>query len=239
MALALAAALATSAVARGQSTKPPVPPAKNPAQTTKPRTPAPAQRGRAAGPSAAAKAARLRAPQRLKEIAPPTYSAAFDTSAGLFVIRVNRAWAPKGADRFYNAVKNGYYDGTRFFRVLPNFMVQFGINGIPSIQAAWREANIEDDPVKQSNKRGYITFATAGPGTRTTQVFINFKDNAGLDAQGFAPFGEVISGMDIVDKINAEHRERPDQGRIQSQGNAYLMKSFPNLDFIKTATITK
>ena len=233
--LALAVAIAASGAA-GAQTKPPAPSPKAPA---KPRATTPAQGGQAAGPSAAAKGARLRAPGELKETAPPTYNATFDTSAGVFVVKVHRDWAPKGGDRFYNAVKNGYYDGGRFFRVLPNFMVQFGINGTPSIQAAWRDANIDDDPVKQSNKRGYITFATSGPNSRTTQVFINFKDNAALDGQGFAPFGEVISGMEVVDKINAEYRERPDQGRIQSQGNAYLMKSFPNLTFIRTATITK
>jgi peptidyl-prolyl cis-trans isomerase A (cyclophilin A) len=217
-----------------------------PAQGTKPKpapgTKPPAQRGR--GPakpaepqlSAAAKA-RLRTPARLNETAPATYNARFETSVGPFVVQVHREWAPKGADRFYNLVKNGFFDGTRFFRVLPNFMVQFGINGDPSVQSAWRGANITDDPVKQSNRRGYITFATAGPGTRTTQVFINFKHNAGLDGQGFAPFGEVISGMEVVDKINAEYKEMPEQGRIQSQGNGYLTRAFPRLDYIKKATI--
>jgi peptidyl-prolyl cis-trans isomerase A (cyclophilin A) len=150
---------------------------------------------------------------------------------------VHRAWAPKGADRFYNLVKNGFYDGCRFFRVVPGFMVQFGINGNPAIQSNWRNANITDDPVKESNKRGYVTFATGGPNTRTTQVFINFQNNAGLDRQGFAPFGEVVTGMDVVDKINAQYREQPNQAQIQAQGNAYLNKSFPKLDYVKTATI--
>jgi len=186
--------------------------------------------------SPAAKA-RLRTPARLNETAPATYNARFDTSVGPFVVQVHREWAPRGADRFYNLVKNGFFDGTRFFRVLPNFMVQFGINGDPSVQSAWRGANITDDPVKQSNRRGYITFATAGPGTRTTQVFINFKQNAGLDGQGFAPFGEVTAGMEVVDKINAEYKEMPDQGRIQTQGNGYLTRAFPRLDYIKKATI--
>jgi peptidyl-prolyl cis-trans isomerase A (cyclophilin A) len=175
----------------------------------------------------------------LKEVAPATYNARFDTSAGAFVVQVHRDWAPKGADRFYNLVKNGYFDDTRFFRVLPNFMVQFGINGDPSVQSAWRDANIADDPVTQSNKRGYITFATAGPGSRTTQVFINFKDNSRLDADGFAPFGQVVSGMEFVDKINAEYKEQPDQGRIQMQGNGYLTRAFPRLDYIRKATIEK
>lgn len=183
--------------------------------------------------------AKLRTPAQLKETAPATYKAAFDTSAGRFVVEVHRDWAPKGADRFYNLVKNGFYDNCRFFRVVPNFMVQFGLNGDPGIQAVWRNANITDDPVKESNKRGSITFATAGPNTRTTQVFINFKDNGGLDRQGFAPFGQVVEGMDVVDKINAQYREEPNQAMIQSQGNAYLQKNFPKLDYIKKATIEK
>jgi peptidyl-prolyl cis-trans isomerase A (cyclophilin A) len=184
-------------------------------------------------------------PASLTEKAPDTYKVNFDTSAGPFVVEVNRAWAPNGADRFYNLAKNGFFDNARFFRVISGFMVQFGINGDPAIAAAWRAARIPDDPVKESNKRGYITFATAGPNTRTSQVFINFRDNAGLDGQGFAPFGQVISGMDIVDKLYAEYGEGapsgrgPSQQQVQSQGNAYLMKDFPNLDFVKKATITK
>jgi peptidyl-prolyl cis-trans isomerase A (cyclophilin A) len=181
----------------------------------------------------------LKSPSTLKEQAPATYKVNFDTSAGSFVVQVNRAWAPLGADRFYNLVKNGFYDGGRFFRVIPNFMVQFGINGDPAIQKAWGSAtNLKDDPVTQSNKRGYITFATAGPNTRTTQVFINYRDNAGLDKQGFAPFGEVISGMDVVDKLHSSYGEKPNAGNAYlMQGNAYITKSFPNLDYIKSATI--
>jgi peptidyl-prolyl cis-trans isomerase A (cyclophilin A) len=183
--------------------------------------------------------AKLKTPAQLTETAPATFKAAFDTSAGKFVVEVHRDWAPKGADRFYNLVKNGFFDDTRFFRVVPNFMVQFGLNGDPAIQSVWRTANLTDDPVKESNKAGYVTFATAGPGTRTTQVFINFKDNAGLDRQGFAPFGKVASGMDVVEKINAEYGEQPNQGSIQSQGNTYLKAKFPKLDYIKKATIEK
>jgi peptidyl-prolyl cis-trans isomerase A (cyclophilin A) len=156
------------------------------------------------------------------------------------VVQVTRAWAPKGADRFYNLVKHGYYDAGRFFRVVPNFMVQFGIHGDPKIQAPWREANIQDDPVLQSNKRGFVTFAKRNvPNTRTTQIFINFRDNSGLDRDGFAPFGEVVSGMDVVDKINAEYGEAPEQGRIQMEGNAYLSKAFPKLDYVKSAKLSK
>jgi peptidyl-prolyl cis-trans isomerase A (cyclophilin A) len=184
--------------------------------------------------------AKLKTPAQLTEAAPATYKAGFDTSAGKFVITVHRDWAPNGADRFFNLVKNGFYDETRFFRVVPDFMVQFGINGDPAVASAWQNANIKDDPTgKQSNKRGYVTFATRGKDTRTTQVFINFKDNRSLDAQGFTPFGEVTTGMDVVDKITAQYGERPNQGSIQAQGNAYLTKDFPKLDYVKKATIEK
>ncbi len=183
------------------------------------------------------KAAKLRDPSQLTATAPATYKAKFDTSAGAFVIEVHRAWAPKGADRFYNLVKNGFFDDCRFFRVVPNFMVQFGINGNPAIQEHWANANIPDDPAKETNKRGTVTFANRGPNTRTTQVFVNFKDNAFLDKQGFAPFGEVVSGMDVVEKITSQYGERPNQGQIQSNGNEYLNKSFPKLDYVKSATI--
>jgi peptidyl-prolyl cis-trans isomerase A (cyclophilin A) len=182
-------------------------------------------------------------PAALNEKAPAAYKARFDTSKGVFVIEVRRDWAPNGADRFYNLVKNGFYDDARFFRVISGFMVQFGINKDPKISAPWRTAAIKDDPVKQSNKRGYITFATAGPNSRTTQVFINFADNAGLDGQGFSPFGQTTSGMDIVDALHSSYGEGaprgrgPDQGRAQMEGNAYLVKDFPRLDHIKKATI--
>jgi peptidyl-prolyl cis-trans isomerase A (cyclophilin A) len=182
-------------------------------------------------------------PAALTEKAPATFKAKFDTSKGAFVVQVNRDWAPNGADRFYNLVKNGFFDDTRFFRVISGFMVQFGINGDPKLSPAWRNAKIPDDAVKQSNKRGNITFATSGANSRTTQVFINFKDNAGLDGQGFAPFGQIVSGMNVVDKLYAEYGEGapggngPNQMRVQTEGNAYLTKDFPQLDFIRKATI--
>jgi peptidyl-prolyl cis-trans isomerase A (cyclophilin A) len=182
-------------------------------------------------------------PAKLTEQAPETFKAQFDTTKGKFTVEVTRSLSPNGADRFYNLVRSGFFKDIAFFRVIPGFMCQFGIHGDPNVSAKWREATIADDPVKGSNTRGTITFATAGPNTRTTQLFINFTDNTGLDGQGFSPLGGVTEGMDVVDKINSEYGEGapsgrgPDQGRIQGEGNAYLKKDFPNLDFIKSATI--
>jgi peptidyl-prolyl cis-trans isomerase A (cyclophilin A) len=182
-------------------------------------------------------------PAALKEQAPPVYKVDFDTSKGPFVIEVHRDWAPNGADRFYNLVKNGFFDDARFFRVVEGFMVQFGINGDPRISAVWREARIKDDPVRISNKRTFVTFATAGPNTRTTQVFISYGNNSNLDSQGFAPFGQVVSGMKVVDTLYSGYGEGapqglgPEQGKLQSEGNAYLARGFGKLDYIKKATI--
>ena len=188
--------------------------------------------------------ASLKNPASLTEKAPENYKVSFDTSAGSFIVDVHRAWAPLGADRFYNLVKNGWYDNARFFRVISNFMVQFGISGDPALNKVWQGARIGVDPVKESNLRGFITYAMAGtPDSRTTQVFINFRDNPGLDRQGFAPFGQVTKGMDVVDKLYAAYGEGapsgggPSQGRLQAEGNAYLMKEFPKLDYIKKASI--
>ena len=190
--------------------------------------------------------AALSNPAALKETAPAVYTAEFDTSAGPFVITVHRDWAPHGADRFFNLVKNGFYNDARFYRAIPNFMVQFGIHGTPAIATVWRGARLPVDKVVQSNRRGFVTYAMgASPDTRTTQVFINFRDNTNLDAMGFAPFGEVTSGMDVVSKIYTGYGEGapkgagPEQGRVQAEGNAYLMKSFPKLDYVKSATIGK
>jgi peptidyl-prolyl cis-trans isomerase A (cyclophilin A) len=226
------------------------PPAAAPPPTPPPATPPPAAAEPPAAPPAAEKppAANVPAglePAKLTEKAPAKYKAKFTTSKGDFVIEVHKDWAPNGADRFYNLVKSGYFEGTRFFRVIKGFMVQWGIHGEPAVNATWREARIKDDPVKESNKRGYITFATAGPDTRTTQVFISFVDNGRLDGSGFAPFGKVVSGMNVIDSLNAEYGEGapggggPSQPRMQDEGNAYLNKDFPRLDFIKSAKITR
>jgi peptidyl-prolyl cis-trans isomerase A (cyclophilin A) len=187
----------------------------------------------------------LKNPAALTEKAPDSFKVRFDTTKGSFTVQVTRSLAPHGADRFYNLVRSGFFKDIAFFRVIPGFMCQFGINGDPAVSAKWREANISDDPVKGSNTRGAITFATAGPNTRTTQLFINYGDNTRLDGMGFAPFGKVVEGMDVVDKINGEYGEGapmgsgPSQQRVQEQGNAYLKKDFPNLDYIKSAMIVK
>jgi len=189
--------------------------------------------------------AKLRTPTALTEKAPDTYKAKFDTSKGAFIVEVHRDWAPLGADRFYNLVKNGYYDDCRFFRVIDGFMAQIGMNGNPAIQSAWTSARLQDDPVKQSNKKGYVTFAHAGPNSRTTQFFINYGDNSSLDRQGFPPIGQVTSGMDVVEKLYSGYGDGPprgrgpSQGQITAEGNAYLMKDFPKLDYVKKATIEK
>ncbi len=183
-------------------------------------------------------------PESLNAHAPSVFRAKFATSRGDFVIEVHRDWAPIGADRFFNLVKNGYYNDTRFFRVIRGFMAQIGISGNPTLNAIWREQRIPDDPVKKSNLRGFVSFATAGPGTRTTQFFINYSDsNSRLDGMGFAPFGQVTSGMDVVDNLYAGYGEGapqgrgPNQNRMQNEGNAYLMRDFPQLDYVKEATI--
>ena len=182
-------------------------------------------------------------PSKLTEKAPDSFKVKVDTTKGAFTVEVTRSLAPNGADRFYNLVRSGYFKDIALFRVIKGFMCQFGIHGDPKVAAAWRSAQIPDDPVKGSNTRGTITFATAGPNTRTTQLFINYGDNTRLDGMGFSPFGKVTEGMDVVDKINGEYGEGAPQGRgprqdrIQSEGNGYLKKDFPNLDYIKSATI--
>jgi len=195
---------------------------------------------KAAGPAAKAApaASSLLNPSSLKARAPEMFQAKLTTTKGDIVIEVTRAWAPLGADRFYNLVRSGFFTNCTFFRIVPRFVVQFGISPRPDVARVWESARIVDDPVRHSNKRGTITFATAGPNTRTTQFFINYSDNVPLDSQGFAAFGEVVQGMDtVVDKIYAGYGERPDQGRLQSEGKAYTDREFPMLDKILSATI--
>ena len=207
-------------------------PAENQTQTTPPAE------TQAAGPLM-----NPRSPE-MNQTAPATFKARFQTSKGDFVIEAHRDWAPQGVDRFYNLVKNGFYDDVRFFRVLKGFMAQFGISGDPRVSSVWREAKIADDPVKQKNTPGMVSYAMAGPGTRTTQLFINYNDNSGpLDPQGFAPFARVIEGMEVVDSLYSGYGDSsgflpgPDQTRIQAEGSAYLEREFPRLDFIRSARI--
>jgi peptidyl-prolyl cis-trans isomerase A (cyclophilin A) len=180
-------------------------------------------------------------PGKLKAKAPQLFTATFETTKGEFVIDVHRTWAPLAAERFYNLVKSHFFDGVKFFRVIPRFVVQFGISPYPQVSAAWQKATILDDPVTIHNTRGSVTFASAGPGSRTTQVFINLGDNSRLDQSGFAPFGAVVSGMDVVDKLYSGYGDAPSakQGELQTQGNAWLDKNYPKLDAIKTARVTQ
>jgi len=182
-------------------------------------------------------------PKRLTATAPETFRARFETSAGEFVVEVHRAWAPLGADRFYNLVANGFYDDTRVYRVIDGFMAQFGMNGDPRVNMAWKNAIIVDDPVTQSNRRGRVAFAKGGPHSRTTEVFVSLRDNPSLDERGFAPFGEVVEGMDVVDAFYAGYGDGPPRGdgpyqaQVQAQGNAYLDASFPELTRILRASV--
>jgi peptidyl-prolyl cis-trans isomerase A (cyclophilin A) len=202
------------------------------------QTPAPAPAAKAPFDPA------LLQPATLRAKAPAEYDVKFVTTAGEFTIKVTRAWAPNGADRFYNLVQHHFFDGAAFFRVIQGFMAQFGLSAYPEVSKAWENANIKDDPVVQSNKRGYITFAqTSAPNSRSTQLFINFGNNAALDKDRFAPFGMVTEGMDAVDKIYSGYGEGAPEGRgpsqelVGSRGKAYLEKGFPKLDTIRSATI--
>jgi peptidyl-prolyl cis-trans isomerase A (cyclophilin A) len=180
------------------------------------------------------------------ERAPDSYKVRFDTSKGQVLVAVNRAWAPLGVDRFYTLVKNRFFDGARFFRVVPGFVVQFGIAGDPALNARWHHASLQDDPVKQSNRRATVSYAAeATPNTRATQIFINLADNARLDRKGFAPFGEVTEGMEVVDQFYSAYGQEPPlgggpmQSRAEAEGNAYFERGFPKLDYVKKATIEK
>ena len=220
----VAMALATAGAAAGQT-----PPG------TRAAASAPAARGNL-------NKAKLRTPAQLTEKAPDMFKAKFDTTKGPIVIEVHRDWAPNGADRFYNLVKNGFFDDVRFFRVIPNFMVQFGVHGDPAVNTAWEKTTLKDDPVTQSNKRGFVSYGNTGrPDSRGTQLFINYGDNSYLDGQRFSPIGQVISGMEIADKLNSEYGAKPQEAQqiIKTEGNAFLIKNFPKLDYIKTATIEK
>jgi peptidyl-prolyl cis-trans isomerase A (cyclophilin A) len=221
------------------------PKAEAPAET-KAETPAPAQPQPEATASAPVEAPRkaydraLLRPAGLKETAPDTFQVKFTTTRGDFMVTVNRAWAPIGADRFYNLVKHHFFDNASFFRVVPGFVVQFGLSAYPHVSAAWEKANLRDEPVIQSNKRGYLTYAkTAMPNTRSTQIFINLNDNAGLDRQGFSPFGYVdAQGMKVVEMLYDQYGDGgPEQDLISKQGKPYIDKNFPKLDSIKTATL--
>ncbi len=235
---ALCAALAVAALVSGCETKP-----EPTAQPPVPAAPQSAQPATAATPAKAPVSPQLLEPEKATQKAPDKFKAKFTTTKGDFTVEVTRDWAPNGADRFYNLVKIGYFTDIAFFRAVDGFMVQFGIHGDPRVSTAWRSAQIPDDPPKESNKRGYLTFATSGPNSRTTQLFINYGDNARLDSMGFAPIGKVIEGMDVVDSLYKGYGEGaprgagPDQGRIQFQGNAYLREQFPKLDYIKSVTL--
>ena len=229
------------------------PPPEQPAATapSQPATPAPAESKPEPAPAQSAKTAaapahnytkELVAAAKSKEKAPETYKVKFDTTRGVFTVSVTRAWAPLGADRFYSLVKHHFYDNAAFFRVVPQFVVQFGISPTPAVSAAWKKTEIKDDPVTQSNKRGALVFATAGPNTRTTQVFINLKDNERLDKMGFAPFGVVDgNGMNVVEMMYEGYGDNagPDQDQIEKQGDPYLKKGWPKLDYIKSASLVQ
>ena len=218
-------------------------PARSAARLRSAAKPAP-QAPDATVPTAPTRESLLLSPERAVARAPDEYKVRLATTKGDLVIAVHRAWAPHGADRFYNLVKIGFFDGVEFFRVIDGFMAQVGINGDPAVAAKWRGANIPDDPASgHSNRRGAVTFANAGPGSRTTQFFVNFKDNSFLDTMGFPPIGEVVEGDAVLDKLyrgygeGAPNGKGPDQGRIQAEGNAYLKASFPELDSIKSAVV--
>ena len=187
----------------------------------------------------AADMARLLTPETLNAQAPELFNVEIETTKGRIVVEMHRDWAPNGVDRFYNLVDAGFFKDIALFRMVKGFVVQFGIHGTPLVSSVWREASIQDDPVKTTNARGTLTFATAGPNTRTTQLFINLGDNAMLDKQGFSPIGKITSGMDVVDALNYEHGERPNQGKIQKEGNAYLKEKFPRLDYIVSMKIAQ
>ena len=180
-----------------------------------------------------------------KEQSPDVYRVKMETTAGDFVIEVHREWAPRGADRFYNLVKIGYFNDVAFFRVLTGFMAQAGFHGDPAVSKVWLNSRIQDDPVKKSNTEGMVTFATSGANSRSAQIFINYGDNSYLDASGFAPFGKLVEGFESVKSLYSGYGEGepngkgPGQGKLYRRGNHYLKGEFPKLDYIVTATIVE
>ena len=226
------------------STPAPPPPAEHPSESPVPKPPRPPALKPAPAKPVAPDPILLN-PSRATAKAPQQFKVKFETTKGEIILQVNRAWAPNGSDRFYNLVKAGFYNDVAFFRVIDGFMAQFGIHGDPQVNAKWEPARIEDDPVNSSNTRGAVSFATAGPNTRTTQLFINYGDNSMLDSRGFAPFARVITGMNVVDSLykgygeGAPRGSGPSQGELQSQGNTYLRSQFPKLDYIKRASIIR
>lgn len=184
-------------------------------------------------------------PSRANETAPDTFTARFETTRGAFVVEVRREWAPRGADRFYNLLRVGYYDSVYVHRVVPGRVAQFGIHPDPRINYVWRESPIPDDPARESNSRGRVAFAQSGPGSRTTQAFVNLGDNTSLDGQGFAPFGEVVEGMDVVDAFYDGYGDGPPRGegpypaQAAAEGNAYFERDFPELDQILEARVVE
>lgn len=178
--------------------------------------------------------------ESIDERSPDKFNVEFETSKGKFVIEVRRAWAPRGADRFYTLIKQDFYQDCRFFRVVPGFVVQWGINGDPAVHKKWEKKTIEDDSLLASNLRGFVTFAKTGaPNSRSTQLFVNLDHNTSLDQSGFAPFGRVIKGMEVIEKLTSEYADKPEQEKIIAKGNKYLNKEFPELDFIKTVKVVK
>ena len=237
--LSISVCAASLVLAQAPATKAPAPVKPMAAAPAKPAVAAPAKPAVAKPkpPAPAAVKPNLMNPATFKTQGPETFRVKFNTPKGDFVVQVNRAWAPVGADRFYNLIRAGFYNDAHFFRLVKGFVVQFGIHANPAVSKIWLNANMEDDMVKESNKRGTISYATRGANTRTTQLFINLGDNSRLDGMGFAPFASVVEGMDVVDKFYDGYGEEAQQGMIQEQGAVYLRKNFPLMDFVKSAVI--
>ena len=200
---------------------------KTPSADTTRAMPAPAETAKKAPPPPPAPAA------------PDSFRVSLETSAGTITLELLRSWSPKGVDRFYQLVNEGYFTDVRFFRVVPKFVAQFGMHPDPATNRKWKEANLMDEPVTHGNARGTLTFATAGPNTRANQFFLNLVDNKQLDAAGFTPIGRVVAGLKVVDALYSGYGETPDQSSIGAEGNAYLTKDFPKLDYIKSAKVVK